>query len=106
MFALAGRVQNTGLVEVPMGITLREIVFDVGIAAEESFFNAERRQQLSGDARVFARHYVALRQNVQCAQGDVAPVADRRGDQIEAGFGAEWGGLQGHATPWQGVGAR
>jgi bidirectional [NiFe] hydrogenase diaphorase subunit len=30
VFALAGRVMNTGLVEVPMGITLREIVFDVG----------------------------------------------------------------------------
>jgi bidirectional [NiFe] hydrogenase diaphorase subunit len=30
VFALAGRVQNTGLVEVPMGITLREIVFDIG----------------------------------------------------------------------------
>ena len=30
MFALAGRVVNTGLVEVPMGITLREIVFDIG----------------------------------------------------------------------------
>ncbi len=30
VFALAGRVVNTGLVEVPMGITLREIVFDIG----------------------------------------------------------------------------
>jgi bidirectional [NiFe] hydrogenase diaphorase subunit len=30
VFALAGRVQNTGLVEVPMGITLREMVFDIG----------------------------------------------------------------------------
>lgn len=30
VFALAGRVKNTGLVEVPMGITLREIVFDIG----------------------------------------------------------------------------
>jgi len=30
VFALAGRVMNTGLVEVPMGITLREIVFEVG----------------------------------------------------------------------------
>jgi bidirectional [NiFe] hydrogenase diaphorase subunit len=30
VFALAGRVQNTGLVEVPMGITLREIVFEIG----------------------------------------------------------------------------
>lgn len=30
VFALAGRVINTGLIEVPMGITLREIVFDIG----------------------------------------------------------------------------
>ena len=30
VFALAGSVLNTGLVEVPMGITLREIVFDIG----------------------------------------------------------------------------
>lgn len=30
IFALAGNVRNTGLVEVPMGTTLREIVFDVG----------------------------------------------------------------------------
>lgn len=30
LFALAGKVNNTGLIEVPMGITLREIVFDIG----------------------------------------------------------------------------
>jgi NADH:ubiquinone oxidoreductase subunit F (NADH-binding)/Pyruvate/2-oxoacid:ferredoxin oxidoreductase delta subunit len=30
VFALAGKVERTGLVEVPMGLTLREIVFDVG----------------------------------------------------------------------------
>jgi NADH-quinone oxidoreductase subunit F len=30
IFALAGRVNNTGLVEVPMGATLRQIVFDIG----------------------------------------------------------------------------
>ena len=30
VFALAGRVNHTGLVEVPMGITLREIVFEIG----------------------------------------------------------------------------
>jgi bidirectional [NiFe] hydrogenase diaphorase subunit len=30
VFALAGRVVNTGLVEVPMGTTLRAIVFDIG----------------------------------------------------------------------------
>ena len=30
VFALTGRVKNTGLIEVPMGMTLREIVFDIG----------------------------------------------------------------------------
>ena len=30
IFALAGNVKNTGLVEVPMGTTLREIIFDIG----------------------------------------------------------------------------
>ncbi len=30
IFALAGRVNNTGLVEVPMGTTLREIIYEVG----------------------------------------------------------------------------
>jgi bidirectional [NiFe] hydrogenase diaphorase subunit len=30
VFALAGRVVNTGLVEVPMGTSLREIVYDIG----------------------------------------------------------------------------
>ncbi len=30
VFALAGSINNTGLIEVPMGITLREIVFDIG----------------------------------------------------------------------------
>ncbi len=30
IFALTGKIKNTGLVEVPMGITLREIIFDIG----------------------------------------------------------------------------
>ncbi|GAB1366293.1 NADH-quinone oxidoreductase subunit NuoF [Candidatus Cloacimonadaceae bacterium] len=30
VFALTGDIRNTGLVEVPMGITLREMIFDVG----------------------------------------------------------------------------
>ena len=30
VFALAGNVKNTGLVEVPMGTTIRELVYDVG----------------------------------------------------------------------------
>ena len=29
-FALTGNIQNTGLIEVPMGTTLREIIFDIG----------------------------------------------------------------------------
>ena len=30
VFALTGKVKNTGLIEVPMGITLREIIYDIG----------------------------------------------------------------------------
>jgi bidirectional [NiFe] hydrogenase diaphorase subunit len=30
VFALTGQVKNTGLIEVPMGISLREIVFEIG----------------------------------------------------------------------------
>ncbi|NSW82888.1 MAG: NADH-quinone oxidoreductase subunit NuoF [Syntrophothermus sp.] len=30
VFSLVGKVYNTGLVEVPMGTTLREIIFDIG----------------------------------------------------------------------------
>jgi NADH:ubiquinone oxidoreductase subunit F (NADH-binding)/(2Fe-2S) ferredoxin len=30
VFSIVGKLKNTGLVEVPMGITMREIVFDIG----------------------------------------------------------------------------
>ena len=30
VFALTGKINNTGLAEVPMGITMREIIFDIG----------------------------------------------------------------------------
>jgi NADH-quinone oxidoreductase subunit F/NADP-reducing hydrogenase subunit HndC len=30
VFALAGKIRNTGLVEVPMGTTLRQIIYDIG----------------------------------------------------------------------------
>lgn len=30
VFALTGKLKNTGLAEVPMGITMREIIFDIG----------------------------------------------------------------------------
>lgn len=30
VFAMTGKINNTGLVEVPMGITMREIIYDIG----------------------------------------------------------------------------
>ncbi len=30
VFALAGKINNVGLIEVPMGITLREVIFEIG----------------------------------------------------------------------------
>ncbi|MGC8976987.1 MAG: NADH-ubiquinone oxidoreductase-F iron-sulfur binding region domain-containing protein [Candidatus Ratteibacteria bacterium] len=35
IFSVVGKVKNTGLVEVPMGITLREIIFDIGGGIKE-----------------------------------------------------------------------
>jgi NADH:ubiquinone oxidoreductase subunit F (NADH-binding)/NAD-dependent dihydropyrimidine dehydrogenase PreA subunit/(2Fe-2S) ferredoxin len=38
-FALAGKIKRTGLIEVPLGITLREIIYDIGggIADDKQF---------------------------------------------------------------------
>lgn len=30
VFALGGKIVNTGLIEIPMGVTLREIIYDIG----------------------------------------------------------------------------
>ena len=30
MFALAGKINNVGLIEVPMGTTLREVIYEIG----------------------------------------------------------------------------
>ena len=30
VFSLSGKVKNTGLIEVPLGVTLREIIYDIG----------------------------------------------------------------------------
>ncbi len=35
IFSLVGKVNNTGLVEVPLGITLREIIYDIGGGIKE-----------------------------------------------------------------------
>ena len=48
VFSLVGKVKNTGLVEVPMGITLREIIFDIG-------GGIPRRQDSSRPCRPAAR---------------------------------------------------
>ena len=43
VFALTGKVKNSGLVEVPMGTTLREIIFDIGggIKGGKKFIGAQ-----------------------------------------------------------------
>ena len=35
-FALAGDINHTGLIEVPLGITLREIIYDVGMGIKDN----------------------------------------------------------------------
>lgn len=35
VFALAGKIKNTGLIEVPMGIPLKEIIYDIGGGVEK-----------------------------------------------------------------------
>ncbi len=35
VFALTGKIKNTGLIEVPMGISLREIIYDIGGGMEK-----------------------------------------------------------------------
>lgn len=39
-FALTGNVMNTGLIEVPMGTTLREVIFDIGGGVKDGEFKA------------------------------------------------------------------
>ncbi len=48
VFALTGSVQRTGLIEVPMGISLREIVFDIGGIPDGKHFKAVQTGGPSG----------------------------------------------------------
>jgi NADH-quinone oxidoreductase subunit F len=50
VFALTGKVNNTGLIEVPMGISLGDIIFDVGggIPAGRSFKSVQTGGPLGG----------------------------------------------------------
>jgi NADH:ubiquinone oxidoreductase subunit F (NADH-binding) len=49
-FAIAGKVKNTGLIEVPMGITMREIIYDIGggILNKKKFKAAQTGGPLGG----------------------------------------------------------
>ncbi len=48
IFSLVGKVKNTGLVEVPMGITLRDIIFKIG---GESLMEKHSKQCRPADPR-------------------------------------------------------
>jgi len=48
VFALAGKIANTGLVEVPMGVTLRTILFDIGGGIPGGTFKAAQTGGPSG----------------------------------------------------------
>jgi bidirectional [NiFe] hydrogenase diaphorase subunit len=48
VFALTGSVKHTGLIEVPMGISLREIVYDIGGIPENKRFKAVQTGGPSG----------------------------------------------------------
>jgi bidirectional [NiFe] hydrogenase diaphorase subunit len=48
VFALAGDIQNTGLVEVPMGVTLRDIVMSIGGGVPNGAFKAVQTGGPSG----------------------------------------------------------
>ncbi|MBA4422053.1 MAG: NADH-quinone oxidoreductase subunit F [Syntrophus sp. (in: bacteria)] len=49
-FAIAGKVKNAGLIEVPMGITMREIIYDIGggILNKKEFKAAQTGGPLGG----------------------------------------------------------
>jgi bidirectional [NiFe] hydrogenase diaphorase subunit len=48
VFALAGDIQNTGLVEVPMGVTLRDMVYAIGGGVPQGAFKAVQTGGPSG----------------------------------------------------------
>ncbi|GHV37210.1 hypothetical protein FACS1894178_8960 [Bacteroidia bacterium] len=42
VFALAGKINNVGLIEVPMGITLREVIYEIGFLVIRCILNNEK----------------------------------------------------------------
>jgi NADH-quinone oxidoreductase subunit F len=47
-FSLVGKVRNTGLIEVPLGMTLRQIVFEIGGGTKRSFKAVQTGGPLGG----------------------------------------------------------
>jgi NADH:ubiquinone oxidoreductase subunit F (NADH-binding) len=58
IFALTGNVKNTGLIEVPMGITIREIVFDIGGGIPKK--KNSRPYRLEGLQEVVCRNHILI----------------------------------------------
>ena len=56
--------------------------FVVVVGRHELRANAVRSQERGRSAGVFGRDHVDCRQHVQCPQGDVTQVSERRGDHI------------------------
>jgi NADH-quinone oxidoreductase subunit F len=56
VFALAGKVLNTGLVEVAMGTTLREVIFDIGGGVPP----ARKGSTVAGQTTSFPRKFKAV----------------------------------------------
>ena len=52
VFALAGKINNVGLIEVPMGTTLREVIYEIGVVVLKMVRNLKlfRLVDLPGDA--------------------------------------------------------
>ena len=60
-FALTGNVVNTGLIEVPMGTTLREVIFDIGGGIKDGKkFKAVQIGGPSGGATTASREHLDL----------------------------------------------
>jgi len=71
VFALTGKVNNTGLVEVPMGITLREILYDIGGGVPKGKrFKAVQSGGPSGGTLIVETQETAIHESM-VAHGDI-----------------------------------
>lgn len=82
VFALAGKINNVGLIEVPMGITLREIIYEIGGGIKNGKkFKAVQTGGSVGwlpDGRA-PRHSYRLRKPYRCRLHDGLGRDDRAG---------------------------